>query len=78
LGIKDLAAPRVSRGMPIDDLLEGLNAELREHLQRVIMDRQPDGTFSVPRDEIIRACAEDGFIVTDWSIRMYRKRNGDS
>lgn len=75
MGIKDLATPRGSRGMPIDDVLEGLDDELRGHLERVLLDKQPDGTFSVPRDEIVRACAEDGYIVTDWSIRMYRQRH---
>lgn len=62
--------------MPIQDVLEGLNPELREHLTSVMLDKQPDGTWSVPRSEIVRACAEDGFVVTDWSIRMWRRTHG--
>jgi hypothetical protein len=71
-----LASPRETRDMPIDDVLDGLNDdELREQLEMVLLHRQADGTFSVPIDEIIRECADDGYIVTAWSIRMYRKRN---
>lgn len=77
MGIKELAAPRVTRGMPIEDVLEGLNPELRKHLEDVLLDKQPNGSWSVPRHEIIRGCAEDGFIVTDWSIRMWRRRHGN-
>lgn len=77
MGIKELTAERAGRAMPIDDALEGLSPELRTHLTDVLTAKQPNGTYSVPRDEIIRACAEDGFIVTDWSIRMWRRRHGN-
>jgi hypothetical protein len=76
LGIKDLAANRAGTGMPIDDVLEGLTPALREHLEQILLAKGPNGKWLMPRHEIIRECAADGYIVTDWSIKMWRRRNG--
>ena len=77
MGIAGLNPERAGGGIPIDDVLEGLSEDVRAHLETVLRARQPNGTFSVPRHEIIEACEDDGYIVTDWSIRGWRRRHAD-
>lgn len=74
MGIKDLKAPGVTRGMPIQDLLDQLQPDLKEALLRALTHKQPDGKFSMAPSEIIQECADDGYVVTEWSIRMWRRR----
>jgi hypothetical protein len=62
--------------MPIDEVLESISPDLRAHLETVLLAKGPNGKWLMPRDEVIRECANDGYIVTDWSIKMWRRRNG--
>lgn len=78
MSIKDLTDERADLGMPIDDVLEGLSPELRTQLEHALIAKHPirSGMYLWSRDDIISHCADDGFKVTDWSIRTWRKRHG--
>lgn len=66
MGILDLGAQH--RAWSVDAVLDDLDPARRDHLKRFLDDS------GVPTDEIIRACAEDGYVVTAWSIVMHRRR----
>lgn len=69
MGIKELAGDRAGGGMPIDDLLEGLDAERREILLNALR-RMALSTF-----EIAKACRDDGFEVEPRAVYRWRARN---
>ena len=63
--------------MKIDDLLGRLDGKLREQLHDALTHRRLDGRHSFTVKQIAEACADDGWIVTQHSIRMWRERNGN-
>ena len=80
MGIKDLALIQ-ARGIPIDDVLDGIDPKDREILVTALTTRNPTNRREhlVSVADIIRACASDGFTdVTEWSIKNWRRTHGNS
>lgn len=74
MGILDLTEERAV-GMSVDDLLEGLDAERRAKLEWALTARNPikrrEHVYSAV--ELARHCAEDGFEVSEHSIKVWRR-----
>lgn len=78
MGIKDLTEERAGVGIPIDDLLEGLDGDKRATLLAALRQRNPlrKREFLWSARAIQKACDEDGFEVSLWSISNWRRTHG--
>lgn len=79
MGIAELALVQ-ARGIPIEDVLDGLTEKDRDILETALLTRNPTNRREhlVSVADIIRACAADGYTeVTEWSIKNWRRKHGN-
>lgn len=79
MAIADLALVQ-PRGIPIDDVLDGLDDKDRNILETALVTRNPTNRREhlVSTADIIRECADSGYTnVTEWSIKNWRRKHGN-
>ena len=74
-----LVEPTTIRGMLVDDVLDGLELKDRTILVEALTKRNPlnPREFLVSTPTIVRECADDGFVVTEWSVASWRRKHAD-